>query len=413
MFVVPKTLLVLSNDNLAVNTAPTVPGSINVPTTVKGGGSVAVSWAASSDAEANLSGYKLERSVNGGGWSQIYQGTAASCTDSITFGWNTVAYRVRAYDAEGAHSGYRTSDTRTVINNTAPTVPGNIIVPTTVIGGGKLTISWAASSDAQSNLSGYKLERSVAGGAWGQIYQGTALSYQDAITKGWATVAYRVRAFDSDGAHSDYRTSETRTVDNNTAPTITCGSSGDLGVKAAGFSVSYSVADAEGDTVTVTEAMDGAVKRTYTATLGANNSFAVTGEYFTRLLNGAHTMTIRAADPGGKSNTVTLTFTKSVTGISFTLTTPLAADAMPTKCILTVTRAIPAGAAFKVEACNNGFDDAPAWEDVTNAVLGSSKYFFTNKAKSATQWGVNVRVTVQRNGTGGDCYIHSVGGNFE
>lgn len=90
---------------------PSTPSSISVPTTVKGGESITISWGSSSGATR----YHLERSVNGGSWTQIYQGSNRSYTDTITKGWKTVAYRVRAYNSDG-YSGYRTSPTITVIN---------------------------------------------------------------------------------------------------------------------------------------------------------------------------------------------------------------------------------------------------------------------------------------------------------
>lgn len=92
-------------------TPPSTPSSISVPTTVKGGESIVISWGSSSGATR----YHLERRVNGGTWTQIYQGSNRSYTDTITKGWKTVAYRVRAYNSDG-YSDYRTSPTRTVIN---------------------------------------------------------------------------------------------------------------------------------------------------------------------------------------------------------------------------------------------------------------------------------------------------------
>lgn len=92
-------------------TPPPTPSSISVPTTIKGGESITISWGSSSGATR----YHLERSVNGGTWTQIYSGSSRSYTDTITKGWKTVAYRVRAYNSDG-YSGYRTSPTITVIN---------------------------------------------------------------------------------------------------------------------------------------------------------------------------------------------------------------------------------------------------------------------------------------------------------
>ena len=110
-------------------------------------------------------------------------------------------------------------------------------------------------------------------------------------------------------------------MDNNRAPVITSdtASGADLGVKAAGFSVSYTAGDEDGDPVTVTEAINGAQVRKFVAGVGVENSFNVTGETSMKLLNGAHSMTITATD--GKVNAVhTLTFTKEVTEATITLT---------------------------------------------------------------------------------------------
>ena len=86
---------------------------------------------------------------------------------------------------------------------------------------------------------------------------------------------------------------------------------------------------------------------------------------------------------------------------------------MVTKAIMSVTRQIPAGATFSVELCNNGYDDSPTWEDVTQAVISGNKIFLQNKTKTADKWGFNFRIKVNRNGAAGDCFIVSAGGNFE
>ena len=54
----------------------------------------------------------------------------------------SVMYRVKAYDDAGLQSGWRTSSQVNVHNNTAPTVPENINVPNSIIGGEPLTITW-------------------------------------------------------------------------------------------------------------------------------------------------------------------------------------------------------------------------------------------------------------------------------
>ena len=412
--ILPSTLLVSDDGTVSTNTAPSTPGSISVPSSIMGGTNISISWAKSSDAESNLAGYKVERSTNGGSsWSQIYQGTATSTTNNVAFGTTSVMYRVKAYDTEGLESGWRTSSQVTVVNNNAPSAPPSIAVPNDVKGGSTLVISWTAASDSDGNLSGYILERSTDGGSsYTQVYKGNALTYTDTITKGWSTVMYRVKAYDSYNAQSGYTTSTKRTVDNNTTPTITTSSAANLGTKSSGFTISYSVDDKDaGDTLTVTEKLDGTTKRTYTATRKTTNSFAVTGEYFQKITNGSHTMTVTVTD-GKATVTKTFTFTKAVTAASITLAKPMEADAQITLCAITVGGLIPADAVFKVEVTNNGKDSSPVWEDATTEARNGRNHLFTNQT-AANGFAFNFRVTAERGASGESGYIASIQGGFQ
>lgn len=412
--ILPPTLLVSDDGTVSTNTAPSTPGSISVPSSIMGGTNISISWAKSSDAESNLAGYKVERSTNGGSsWGQIYQGTATSTTNNVAFGTTSVMYRVKAYDTEGLESGWRTSSQVTVVNNNAPSAPPSIAVPNDVKGGSTLVISWTAASDSDKNLSGYILERSTNGGStYTQVYKGNALTYTDTITKGWASVMYRVKAYDSYNAQSGYTTSAKRTVDNNTAPTITTSSAASLGTKSSGFTISYSVDDVDsGDTLTVTEKLDGKTKRTYTPTRKATNSFAVTGEYFQKITNGSHTLTITVTD-GKATDTKTFTFTKAVTAASITLAQPMAADAKITLCAITVGGMIPADAVFKVEVTNNGKDSSPVWEDATTEARNGRNHLFTNQTAS-NGFAFDFRITAKRGASGESGYIASIQGGFQ
>lgn len=300
----------------------------------------------------------------------------------------------------------------TFVWNQAPTKPSYINVPTSVYGGKSATISWGASTDPDGNLSGYILQRKVGTGSWTQVYKGANRSYADSITYGWTTVQYRVCAYDSQGATSDYQTSASRTVINNQAPVIS-GSDGNLGTKAAGFSQTYTVSDADGDTVTVAETIDGNSLRTYTVTLGATNTFAVTGETWLKQSNGTHTMKITATDSFGNSSVRTYTFTKSVSGFTIQNSEPYDSDTRPTRIKITVTRSIPAESTFKVYVCNNGYDASPTWEDATTSVTGGLVHVFENETKTGAAWGVLIKVEVTRGDGEGACYVSQIGGNFE
>ena len=414
--ILPSSLLVSDDGSISTNTAPSTPSSITVPPNIMGGTTITISWSASTDAEGNLAGYKVERSTNGGSsWSQIYQGTARQTTNAVAFGTDSVMYRVKAYDNEGLESGYRTSSQVEVVNNNAPSAPPAISVPNEVKGGEQLVVSWTAASDSDGNLSGYILERATNGGSsYTQVFKGNALSFTDSITKGWTSVRYRVKAYDSYEAESGYTTSPERTVDNNTAPTITCdyADGADLGTKSSGFTVSYSVNDVDsGDTLTVVEKLDGVQKRSFTATRNQSNSFAVTGEYFQKILNGQHTMVISVSD-GKVTTTRTFTFTKSVTTAVITLEEPMEADAQITICAITVAGSIPAGAEYTVEVTNNAKDTSPVWEDCTTAAKNGTNYLFTNET-AANGFAFNFRVTASRGSSDVGGHITSIQGGFQ
>ena len=413
--ILPSTLFVSNDGTVSTNTAPSTPWNISVPSSIMGGTNISISWAKSSDAESNLAGYKVERSTDGGwSWSRIYQGTATSTTDSIAFGTTSVMYRVKAYDTDGLESGWRTSSQVTVVNNNAPSAPPSIAVPKDVKGGSTLVISWTAASDSDGNLSGYILERSTDGGsAYTQVYKGNALTYTDTIANGWSTVMYRVKAYDTGGMESGYTTSAIRTVRYNVAPAINA-SSTNLGEKNVPFDFTYTVTDADGDTLTVTEKLDGKTTNTRTGLAsGTALTFeqASTADGFLRILNGSHTIKITAND-GKESTSLNATFTKSVTSASVTLTTPLAVDGDITVAILQVSGSIPNDAAFKAEATNNALDDSPVWQDVTAEVRKGMNIVFKNQAASAGA-AFNFRISVERGASGEGGYIDSVSGAFQ
>ena len=412
--ILPSSLLVSDDGSVQTNTAPTTPASINIPTSVEGGKSITVSWTAATDKENNLEGYVVERSTDGGGtWTQVYQGSATSTTNTVPAGSATVMYRVKAYDSEGLYSTYRNSAQVSVFNNHAPAAPASIQVPAEVLGGNPLTVTWSAASDPDNNLTGYELERQVDGGDWAQVYKGADTSYTDNITRGWQSVNYRVRSYDAYNATSGYTTGTAQPVNNNRAPAVSCdtASGSDLGTKDAGFSIPYSVNDEDGDPVTVTEAIDGVTLRTFSANLGGNNTFAVTGDTFFKLLNGAHTLTASATD-GRATTTHKLTFTKEVTEATITLAEPMAADDKITICVLSVAGDIPADAEYRVEVTNNGNDDAPVWEDCTMEVRNGGNHVFENET-AANGFAFNFRVSAKRGPSGQGGYISSVQGGFQ
>lgn len=209
--------------------------------------------------------------------------------------------------------------------------------------------------------------------------------------------------------------SDDGSVSVNTAPTISgsYATGTNLGTKTAGFNLTYTVADADGDTVTVKEYLDNVLQRTYTATLGATNTFqCVTAANFQTVLNGAHTLKAVANDGKADSAAYTITFTKKVTKATITLASALPADDTIQVMVMTLTSSIPADANLEVLVTNNANDSSPVWEDATEDIKNGVNHVFTNKT-AANGFAFNFKLTVERGASDTGGYISNIGGAFE
>lgn len=115
------------------------------------------------------------------------------------------------YPVNGVHSdGY--FYVRGAVVKTAPTMPGAFTQPTgTLEIGDSKVISWGASTDAENNIAEYVLERSINGGSFAAWVTLTANSHTFTVPTA-TSIAFRVKARDTDGLESAYRVSTTFTV---------------------------------------------------------------------------------------------------------------------------------------------------------------------------------------------------------
>jgi hypothetical protein len=207
--------------------------------------------------------------------------------------------------------------------------------------------------------------------------------------------------------------SDDGTVSVNTAPTVSTDGAA-LGEKNTAFAWKYTVTDADGDSLTVTEKLDGKTTKTRT---GVASGTALTFEQaadaagFQKILNGSHTITVEVSD-GKETVSTSATFTKAVHAASVTLSEPLAVDGDITVAVLQVTGSIPDDAKFKAEVTNNAKDAAPVWQDATTEVQKGVNIVFENKTATAGA-AFNFRVSVERGASGEGGYIEAVSGAFQ
>ena len=228
---------------------------------------------------------------------------------------------------------------------------------------------------------------------------------------GWYNYSYGVRpAFI---LPSTLVVSDDGTVSVNTAPTVSTDGAA-LGEKNTAFAWKYTVTDADGDSLTVTEKLDGKTTKTRT---GVASGTALTFEQaadaagFQKILNGSHTLTVEVSD-GKETVSTSATFTKAVHAASVTLAEPLAVEGDITVAVLQVTGSIPDDAKLKAEVTNNAKDAAPVWQDATTEVKKGVNIVFENK--TATNGAAfNFRVSVERGASGEGGYIEAVSGAFQ
>lgn len=177
----------------------------NVTVSQPSAGRFRVTWKRNATTGGPYTNVYVERSRNGGSWSQVAKlsGGATSYTDTSTAANSTYRYRVRAQNSAG-YSGYGTTGTSSTKPD-APATPTGASV--TRSSDTRQIIRWTNKPTAAAPYASVLVERSTNGGAWGQIatVKGTASSYTDAGTRNNAYYRYRVRARNA-GGFSGYAT---------------------------------------------------------------------------------------------------------------------------------------------------------------------------------------------------------------
>ena len=172
------------------------PANLAVPET-NSTGTIYVSWTGS-----NITGvtYILEKSHNGGNFSQVYSGSYPSVNVTVNADGSYV-FRVRAVWANFADSDWVAGATASSVA-LACGPPADLAVPA-YNSTGTISLTWTTSDIAGVT---YVVQQSVNGGAWSQIYSGFNTQFNHTLTAN-GSYTFRVRATKSGYADSPYAAS--------------------------------------------------------------------------------------------------------------------------------------------------------------------------------------------------------------
>jgi uncharacterized protein len=159
------------------------------------------------DNSSNESGFRIERRIGTGAWSQIAS-VGANVTSFASTGLRASTnyqYRVRAYNRSGTSAYSNTVATRTA----APTAPSTLAA--SVASTSRIDLSWR---DNSNNETGFRIERRIGTGAWSQIATvgPNVTRFASTGLRSRTTYGYRVRAYNGIGtsAYSNVVSAKTR-----------------------------------------------------------------------------------------------------------------------------------------------------------------------------------------------------------
>lgn len=217
----------------------------------------------------------------------------------------------------------------------------------------------------------------------------------------------------TDGTATTYRRV---TFVRNNMPPIISDKDRDLGNVTNSFRYSWSATDPEKDKMTATIYLDDKIlKSRHVINEGASQSIKIDGFEMIKIPRGKHEIKIVVEDDKGFSATRKVTFTRVVDRLVMKLVDQGTETDELAKRVLVSTAGIHVakGMTVKYEVCNNRFDTKPTWEDATTMVLANKAYVFQNKTKTASQAGIDIKVTIEKGTATMQSYISAIGGSFD
>jgi hypothetical protein len=187
------------------STAPSVPTGLGA--TAASSSAINLNWA---DQSNNETGFKIERAVGTGAFSQVAT-VGANVTTYANSGLTastSYSYRVRATNSVGDSAYSNTTSATTQAAATAPGAPSGLVA--TAVSRTQINLTWM---DHAANESGFKIERKGSSGSFAQIAMvgANVTTYADTGLTRNKRYTYRVRAYNSVGNSGYSNTDDART----------------------------------------------------------------------------------------------------------------------------------------------------------------------------------------------------------
>lgn len=198
---------------LPAGSAPTVPDAITDLAATHGNAQVVLTWTPPDDGGSALTGYTVERSLDGStGWTEIATPGAAAtgATDTGLTNGTEYFYRVKAINGEGAAATWSNVDSAT-----PATVPAQVTTLAAIAGDTEIDLSWTAPNNGGSALTGYTLQRKVGAGSFANLATPAAgaTSYSDTGLTNGVLYTYRIVAENAEGAAASWSNEASGTPD--------------------------------------------------------------------------------------------------------------------------------------------------------------------------------------------------------
>lgn len=210
-------LSALSTDNAMLTTTVTNPGppTASVPTNVAPGSQQSLSWwGATNGTNNDITTYHIYRSVDGAGWELLGEdGTSPFTVTAHGSNGGTIAYIIYAIAPHGNSTNSAPVTMTTTV--TQPKAPTTVLIngaesATNLAPDANVTLSWsgAANADYNNAVDGYRIMRSIDGGAYDILVSylpASTTSYTVKTKNGNGSYAYRIIAMGASslGINSD------------------------------------------------------------------------------------------------------------------------------------------------------------------------------------------------------------------